>query len=162
LVLLGVAVLPALALASTPSAAPPVGVPAPPDVAPIAPQVPRVSQDALLNSAAKSTQARVILDVRTAAEYAAGHVPGAINIPHDQLPTRVGELEAQRDSEIVVYCRSGRRSNTALHTLHAAGFSKLAHLEGDFAAWEGAGRPVEKAVPAAPPAVKPADQPAKP
>ncbi len=148
-VLLGSACWPVFAADSAPPQTPTVGVPAPPDVAPVAPQVPQITQDALLEARAKTAQPRVILDVRTEAEYAAGHVPGAVNIPHDQLAKRVSELEAQRDSEIVVYCRSGRRSNTALHTLRAAGFPKLAHLEGDFAAWEGAGRPVEKAAVAA-------------
>jgi phage shock protein E len=140
--------LPASAQSTSPPApSPAIGVPAPPDVAPIAPDVPRISQQSLLARATKPADKRVILDVRTPAEFAAGHVPGAINIPHDQLPKRVIELDALRDREIVVYCRTGRRSNTALHTLKAAGFAKLAHLEGDFVAWQSAGHPIEKVDP---------------
>lgn len=153
---------------TAPAAPPPIGVPAPPDVAPIAPDVPRVTQQSLLEAAARSAVARVILDVRTPAEFAAGHVPGAINIPHDQLPTRVAELDSMRDRQIVVYCRTGRRSNTALHTLHAAGFAQLGHLEGDFVAWQAAGHPIEKSAsqessvaesPKAPDPGKPAPKP---
>jgi rhodanese-related sulfurtransferase len=139
------------AQSTPPPAQSPVGIAAPADSAPIAPTVPQVSQSALLERSAAKGAEIVILDVRTPAEYAAGHVPGAINIPHDQLGARIEELAAARDKDIVVYCRTGRRSNTALHTLTAAGFARLAHLEGDYTAWQAAQRPIVK-----PEAAKPA------
>jgi phage shock protein E len=89
----------------------------------------------------------VVLDVRTAAEYAEGHVPGAINVPYDEVEARLGELDAMRGSEVVVYCRTGRRAGLALDVLARSGFERLRHLEGDIEGWVAADRPV--AVPAA-------------
>lgn len=82
----------------------------------------------------------VVLDVRTAAEYAAGHVPGAVNIPHDQLPAKLAGLS--KDKELVLYCRSGRRTALAEQTLRTAGFSKLLHLQGDYLVWEAQQQPL--------------------
>lgn len=84
----------------------------------------------------------VVLDVRTPEEFAAGHVPGAINIPHTELAARVAELEGSRDSDIVVYCRSGARSAIALGVLEKSGFRRLFHLQGDYTRWSGEKRPV--------------------
>lgn len=66
----------------------------------------------------------LVLDVRTPAEFAQGHVPNALNIPFDQLAARVEELPA-KDRPIVLYCRSGRRSAIAARTLRDRGFSNL-------------------------------------
>lgn len=67
----------------------------------------------------------VYVDVRTPEEYASGHVEGAINIPHTEMDARYGELEAYEDSEIVVYCRSGRRSGIAQDILESEGFGNV-------------------------------------
>jgi len=88
--------------------------------------------------------APLILDVRSAAEYAEGHIPGAVNLPHDQMKARAEEIGTHRDQEIVLYCRSGRRSAIAAQTLAAEGFTRLRLLEGDMPGWEGAGHPVER------------------
>ena len=77
-----------------------------------------------------------IIDVRTPEEFAAGHIPGAINIPVGEIGARLAELEASRDKTIVAYCRSGRRAGVALKALHEAGFTKLSHLAGDMPGWE--------------------------
>ena len=90
-------------------------------------------------------QALVVLDVRTAAEYAEGHVPGALNIPHTELATRIAELSAAQSSDIVVYCRSGNRTAQALTVLDAAGFKRLFHLKGDYTRWSAENRPVIRA-----------------
>jgi phage shock protein E len=87
----------------------------------------------------------VVLDVRTPEEFAAGHLPGAINIPHTELASRVAELDGSRESDIVVYCRSGARSATALGVLEKSGFKRLFHLEGDYTRWSEEKRPVVKA-----------------
>lgn len=84
----------------------------------------------------------VLLDVRTPEEFAAGHIAGAVNIPHDQLANRASELPQARNTEIAVYCRSGRRSAQALDWLGKQGYQRLLHLEGDFLGWQAAGRPV--------------------
>ena len=66
----------------------------------------------------------LLVDVRTPAEYARGHLEGAINIPYDQIGARAGEL-GDKDREIVLYCRSGRRSGIAKQTLEKQGFTRL-------------------------------------
>jgi phage shock protein E len=85
----------------------------------------------------------VVLDVRSIGEFEAGHVPGAKHIPHDALASRLSELAASRDQEVVVYCRSGRRAGLAEDILRGAGFTKVKHLEGDYPGWEGAQKPAE-------------------
>lgn len=84
--------------------------------------------------------APLILDVRSDAEFASGHVPGAINIPHNEVAARLAEL-GDREGEVVVYCESGRRAARALSLLGEAGFTRLRHLSGDMAGWRGAGLP---------------------
>lgn len=84
----------------------------------------------------------VILDVRSPEEYASGHVPGAINIPHDQIQARLSELDDQRGEEIVVYCRSGKRAGIASEILSDSGF-RVTHLTGDMMGWTAAGHPEE-------------------
>ena len=84
----------------------------------------------------------LVLDVRSAAEFDEGHIPGAINVPHDVLGERIAELGPAGARDVVVYCRSGRRSAIALEALKGAGFSRLFHLEGDYLRWSEEGRSV--------------------
>jgi phage shock protein E len=65
-----------------------------------------------------------VVDVRTPAEFQAGHVPGAVNIPFDQMARRSGEL-GPPSTPLVLYCRSGRRSGIAVGTLKQQGFARL-------------------------------------
>ena len=88
--------------------------------------------------------APAIFDVRTPEEYAAGHVPGAINIPHDELPNRVNEFSVYQDMEVVVYCRSGKRAGIAEQALAAAGFRGVRDLEGHMQQWEAEGFSVDQ------------------
>ena len=106
-------------------------------------EAPRLAQEALLEKMSVADQV-VLLDVRTPKEFSEGFIPGAINIPHDELEARIAELEGARGKEIVVYCRSGRRSDIALGLLQKAGFEKVYHLEGDYLGWTEAKQPVEK------------------
>lgn len=106
--------------------------------------VPVVAQEQLQSRLAAKDPQVVVLDVRTPEEFAAGHVPGAINVPHDQVEARIAELRGARDRDLVVYCRSGKRAGVALETLGRLGFTRLAHLEGDWLAWESAGLPAER------------------
>lgn len=69
-----------------------------------------------------------LLDVRTPEEFAAGHVPGAVNIPVQVLATRMNEVPKNRP--VVVYCRSGVRSANAAKMLSDAGYTKLYDLGG--------------------------------
>jgi rhodanese-related sulfurtransferase len=99
-----------------------------------------ISQQALMSEA---PEAVVVLDVRTPEEYAAGHVPNATNIPHDELADRIGELGPDKSRDVFVYCKSGRRAELAAETLAAAGFTRIHHLTGDMDGWLAAGLPVE-------------------
>jgi rhodanese-related sulfurtransferase len=82
----------------------------------------------------------LILDVRSPEEYREGHLPGAVNIPFERLDSRLGEIDAYRNKDVVLYCGSGGRVIIAALILRAAGFSKLLHLDGDMDAWAGNGR----------------------
>lgn len=75
----------------------------------------------------------LLLDVRTPEEYAEGHLPGALNIPVDQVAKRLDEV-GPKDKPVVVYCRSGRRSGLAAVTLEKAGFQSV-HDLGAMSAW---------------------------
>ena len=101
-----------------------------------------VSQEALLARQQQADAALFVLDVRTPEEFAAGHIPGAVNIPHDQVAARL--MDVPKDKDVVIYCRSGRRSAIAAEALAANGYTRLGHLEGDMQAWEAKGRPVER------------------
>jgi phage shock protein E len=115
----------------------------PPAVA-VADAAPPITQAELLARLDHKDPGLIVLDVRTPAEFAAGHVPGARNVSHDLLSSRLEELGDLRDKQVVLYCRSGRRTALAAETLRAAGFTKLLHLQGDYLAWEAEHRPIEK------------------
>ena len=74
-----------------------------------------------------------VLDVRTPGEYASGHLPGALNIPVQELDRRVAEV-GPADRELIVYCRSGHRSSRATEILRQHGYSKVHNL-GPMTAW---------------------------
>ncbi len=88
---------------------------------------------------------QVVIDVRSAEEYEAGHVPGARRIPLDQLPGRFAELPAGRP--VVTYCtmrhRGDSRGERAAALLRERGFQARA-LDGGLPAWAAAGYPVER------------------
>jgi len=105
-------------------------------------QVASMSQDALLQHQAQHPDHLFLLDVRTPEEYAEGHIAGAVNVPYDQLATRLAEVP--KDKDVVLYCRSGRRAGIAADVLAANGYKRLSHLEGDMIAWTEKGRPVVK------------------
>ncbi len=87
----------------------------------------------------------VVLDVRTAEEFAEGHIPHAVNV--DVLSSAFAAKAAKLDKETsyLIHCRSGKRSQTALKQLKKLGFLKLYHLDGGIMAWEDEGLDVKKA-----------------
>jgi rhodanese-related sulfurtransferase len=92
----------------------------------------------------QSSQAPLILDVRSKKEYAEGHIPGAVNIPHDQLDSRLSEIDAAKTHEIVVHCRSGYRAEIAAKILIEAGYSDVYDLDGHMNGWQSGGYPIER------------------
>ena len=80
-----------------------------------------------------------ILDVRTVREYSSGHIPGAINIGHKDISTRLDELRPHADKDVIVYCELGVRARMAQATLTKSGFPNVYHLTGYMAAWRNAG-----------------------
>lgn len=87
--------------------------------------------------------APLLLDVRSPEEFAAGHVAGAVNIPHDQLASRLAEVEAADRPWVLVYCRSGKRADSAEAVLARAGI-EVRQVEGSMLRWEAEGRPTVK------------------
>lgn len=100
-----------------------------------------VTQEVLVERQQQADAELVVLDVRSPEEFAAGHVPGAINIPYDRIAERL--MDVPRDKDVVVYCQSGRRAGIAAQVLAEHGYTRLFHLEGDIAAWKASGRPLE-------------------
>jgi len=86
----------------------------------------------------------VVLDVREATEYAAGHITNARNFPEAQLAERIKELERYRSRPIIVSCGNGARSARAGALLQKAGFAEVFTLRGGIAAWQQASMPLEK------------------
>lgn len=71
-----------------------------------------------------------LLDVRSPGEFAEGHLPGAVNVPVQELEATLASLPVDRSREIVVYCRSGMRSARARTLLLKAGYAKVEDLGG--------------------------------
>ena len=96
-----------------------------------------------LHERREAMTAPVVVDVRTSGEYDSGHIPGALNIPFDQIAQRIGEGEAPHG--VALYCMIGPRARKGESALLAAGYEKVLHLEGGLAAWKAAGLPIEGA-----------------
>jgi rhodanese-related sulfurtransferase len=82
----------------------------------------------------------VLVDVRTDAEVARGHIAGAHHIPLHMLPTRHAELEP--GATTIIYCQSGGRSAQACAWLAEQGFAQVLNLQGGISAWLREGRAV--------------------
>jgi phage shock protein E len=109
------------------------------------PAAAEVTREGFMQRWAKRDEHLKLLDVRSQEEFAAGHLPGATNIPLDQLPARLSELKT--NDQIVVYCLSGARSAQAVDFLRQQSFQHIEHLTGDFTEWQASGLPVESGAP---------------
>lgn len=78
----------------------------------------------------ETEQDYIILDVRTQEEYNAGHIPGAICIPNEEIGTSDISALPDKDQLILVYCRSGRRSKEASEKLAELGYSNVKEFGG--------------------------------
>jgi rhodanese-related sulfurtransferase len=86
----------------------------------------------------------VVLDVRDAAEYKAGHITNARHVPEGELEARLKDLEKVKTKPIIVSCARGNRSTTIANRLRALGFAEVFSLRGGLAAWQQANMPLEK------------------
>ena len=77
-----------------------------------------------------SEEGYIILDVRTQEEYDHGHIPGAILIPNTEIEDRAEEVLTDKDQLILVYCRSGRRSQLAAEALVELGYTNIKEFGG--------------------------------
>ena len=93
----------------------------------------------LLNS-----EEAILLDVRDGADYKAGHIIDAINIPHGSLATRLGELEKYKAKQVIVTDKMGQHSGHAGKVLREAGFEAV-RMQGGMAEWNAQKLPVIKA-----------------
>lgn len=95
-------------------------------------QVENVSPERALELVSSGVQP---LDVRTAGEFQAGHLPGAVNMPVDQIQTLAASLDPTQP--VLVYCATGSRSTSAVQYLAGAGFTKIYHFDSGMVAWSG-------------------------
>lgn len=81
----------------------------------------------------------LLVDVRTPEEYAEGHIANSVNIPLQELTSRLNEIP--HDTPVILYCRSGNRSNQALNLLVGEGYANLYDM-GGIIDWQAQGYPV--------------------
>lgn len=83
----------------------------------------------------RATQGAVLLDVRNPEEYAAGHIPGSVNLPLPAI-AEASERIADKSTPLFVYCLSGGRSSSAVSALEKMGYTNLTNI-GGIRAWRG-------------------------
>jgi len=86
----------------------------------------------------------VVLDLRDAADYKAGHITNARHLPEGEIESRMKELEKLKSKPIIVSCARGTRAMSAANRLRALGFNEVFSLRGGIAGWQQANMPLEK------------------
>lgn len=82
------------------------------------------------NTIMNSGEEYIILDVREQDEFDAGHIPGAILLPYTEIEDKSEEMFPDKDKQILVYCRSGRRSKIAADSLSKLGYTNIKEFGG--------------------------------
>lgn len=72
----------------------------------------------------------VLLDVRRIEEFNAGHIDGAVLVPHDMIAEKIGAVVPDKNTPVYIYCRSGRRSAIAVEAMQKLGYTNLIDLGG--------------------------------
>jgi len=106
----------------------------------------RIQEVSLAEAEQAILEADVLIDVREADEFAAGHLPGAIHASRGMLEFKLSnspQLSA-RDLKIVLYCKTSGRAALAACALHDMGYLQVQSISGGFDAWSAAGKPVMK------------------
>lgn len=107
------------------------------------PEVPETTTERLAKRLERGDAPPWIVDVRAPQEYRVSHLPGARNVPLDDLdPAGLLRRGATKDTEIVLYCSVGYRSAMAARRLLEAGFRRVFNLRGSIFAWANEGRPL--------------------
>ena len=83
----------------------------------------------------------VFLDIRSAEEFARGHIVRAVNLPVDDIAKRAREISRHKEKPVVVVCQNGMRSRQTVRKLAELGFQRPAALSGGMAAWRDAQLP---------------------
>ena len=78
----------------------------------------------------------IFLDVREPAEYKAGHIQGAINVPRGLIESQIASKIRDKGAKIIVYCKSGERGALATYTLKRMGYKNAENLEGGWLGWQ--------------------------
>ena len=86
----------------------------------------------------------LVVDLRPAPEFAAGHILGARNIPLPDLEKRAGELDKYKARPLILHCKDGGSAGSGVALLRRNGFANVVNLTGGYGAWQQAGLPVEK------------------
>lgn len=101
---------------------------------------PLLSPQQLINKV--NQQQAVVIDLREVAEFDAGHIVDAINIPNAKLAARIVELEQYREKPVVLVCKMGQHSGAAGKILSASDFGDVSRLKGGMAEWQASQLPV--------------------
>lgn len=109
----------------------------------------RVTEVPLEQAEQAIREADVLIDVREADEYAAGHLPGAVHISRGLLEFKLSGTPAlaARDQKVVLYCKTSGRAALAACAMADMGYLNVVSLAGGFDAWLAAGKPVQRPVP---------------
>jgi len=86
----------------------------------------------------------MLIDVRSPDDFDKGHIPGAINMPHDNINDYLDDLAGHKNKPIIIYCRSGNKAQLAMKILQDLDFSEVMHLEGDMLGWNAANMPIDR------------------
>lgn len=84
----------------------------------------------------------LVIDVREAKEFKAGHIVDSINIPLIKLDSEIKNIEKHKSRAIIVVCQLGQHSGQAVRKLEVAGFENVSRLSGGIAAWRAENLPV--------------------
>lgn len=106
----------------------------------------QVAEIPVADAEAAIRDADVLLDVREADEFAAGHIPGAVHASRGMLEFKLSGSPqlASRDLSFVIYCKTSGRAALAAAAMREMGYLKVQSIAGGFDAWAAAGKPVHK------------------
>ncbi len=109
----------------------------------------RITEVPIAEAEAAIRAADVLIDVREAEEFAAGHLPGAIHASRGMLEFKLSgnPALAARDIQVVLYCKTSGRAALAAAAMQDMGYLNVKSIAGGFDAWAAAGKPVHKPVP---------------